>query len=294
MSGFGLGAAELQAHFPFHLVIDQALVIQQVGAVLPRLCPDLRLGDRLDQHFAIKRPRIAADYAAIVAEASTVFILAARDSTLQLKGQMLPLPAADAICFLASPWITEMAGLQALGLSLTDFPIHDPISDFLFVIQAHQTSVADVKRLNARLLQQREEREQLQAAVISAQAAALNELSSPLIPISAEIVVMPLIGSIDDQRAGQILEALLTGIGTSHAEVAIVDITGVPVVDSHVAQALVQAAQAVRLLGADIILTGIRPEVAQALVSLGLELGSLVTHRDLQSGIAHAMRTVGR
>jgi anti-anti-sigma regulatory factor len=129
------------------------------------------------------------------------------------------------------------------------------------------------------------------AAASQAQAAALAELSTPLIPISDTVVVMPLIGAVDARRAQQVLEALLEGIGSSGADVAILDITGVPVVDTMVANGLIQAAQAARLLGATVMLTGIRPEVAQTLVGLGVDLRGIVTHSTLQSGIAAVLRT---
>jgi anti-anti-sigma regulatory factor len=123
---------------------------------------------------------------------------------------------------------------------------------------------------------------------IQAQNAVLAELSTPLIPISDQIVAMPLIGSVDSRRAQQVIETLLQGIATTGAKVAILDITGVPVVDTQVADALIRAAQAVKLLGAQVVLTGIRPEVAQTLVGLGTDLRGIVTRSSLQGGIAYA------
>jgi anti-anti-sigma factor len=127
-----------------------------------------------------------------------------------------------------------------------------------------------------------------QEEMIRAQQASLIELSTPLIPLSAQVLVMPLIGSIDSRRAQQVIETLLQGIASSGARVAILDITGVPVVDTQVANALLHAAQAVKLLGAQVVLTGIRPEVAQTLVGLQASLDEIVTCGSLQSGIAYA------
>jgi rsbT co-antagonist protein RsbR len=127
-----------------------------------------------------------------------------------------------------------------------------------------------------------------QEETIRAQEAALAELSTPLIPISDAVMVMPLIGAVDSRRAQLVLEALLEGVASSHALVAILDITGVPVVDTQVANALLRAAQAVKLLGAQVVLTGIRPEVAQTLVGLGADLSGIVTCGSLQTGIAYA------
>lgn len=124
---------------------------------------------------------------------------------------------------------------------------------------------------------------------IEAQAATLAELSTPLIPISDTVMVMPLIGAIDATRASRILETLLDGVSRTQARIAIIDITGVSVVDTHVAGTLVRAAQAVKLLGARVLLTGIRAEVAQTLIGLGTDLGEIVTRGTLQSGIAYAL-----
>ncbi|WAS93562.1 STAS domain-containing protein [Nannocystis punicea] len=134
------------------------------------------------------------------------------------------------------------------------------------------------------------ERRRLQEEIIAVQAATLAELSTPLIPISGKIVAMPLIGSIDAARAQRIIDTLLSGISEARASTAILDITGVAVVDTQVADALLRAARSVRLLGAEVILTGIRPDVAQTLVNLGTNLEGIVTRATLQSGIAFAMQ----
>ncbi|NNJ12368.1 PAS domain S-box protein [Chloroflexales bacterium ZM16-3] len=134
-----------------------------------------------------------------------------------------------------------------------------------------------------------EDRLNLQEQVIAAQQAALRELSTPLIPIAEGVVAMPLIGSIDSGRAQMVIETLLTGVASLRAETTILDITGVPVVDTQVANALLRAAQAVKLLGARVILTGIRPEVAQTLVGLGVDLSGIITRGTLQDGIAEAL-----
>jgi rsbT co-antagonist protein RsbR len=104
------------------------------------------------------------------------------------------------------------------------------------------------------------------------------------------VLVMPLVGALESTRAQQVIEALLHGVAAGHARAAILDITGVPVVDTQVANALLQAAQSVRLLGAQVLITGIRPEVAQTLVGLGVDLSLMITRATLQDGIAYAMR----
>lgn len=133
------------------------------------------------------------------------------------------------------------------------------------------------------------ERTALQEQIIEAQRVALLELSAPLLPISTDTVVVPLIGTIDSNRAQQIMESLLEGIARYRANTAIIDITGVQVVDTQVGNTLIQAAQAARLLGAQVILTGIGSSMAQTLVHLGVELNTIVTRGNLQAGIAYAL-----
>ncbi|UQA56013.1 AAA family ATPase [Polyangium aurulentum] len=137
-----------------------------------------------------------------------------------------------------------------------------------------------------------QQRETLQAQVIAAQRARLAELSTPLLPITRDIVVMPLIGTMDNERAEQMLAVALDGAQRQGARVVILDVTGMKEVDSDVARALVDVAAALRLLGAQTLLTGIAPRIAQALISLGVDLTSFVTKGTLQSGVDHALRSV--
>ena len=132
-----------------------------------------------------------------------------------------------------------------------------------------------------------------QEEIIRAQAAALTELSTPLIPISDDVVVMPLIGTVDSMRAQQVMDTLLSGIVCRGAKVAILDITGVAVVDTQVANAIIRAARAAKMLGAEVMLTGIRPEVARTLVGLDIDLEGIMTHGSLQAGITAAFRRRG-
>jgi PAS domain S-box-containing protein len=131
---------------------------------------------------------------------------------------------------------------------------------------------------------------QRQEEIIMQQQATLAELSTPLLTISDTTVVMPLVGSIDSRRVTQIMDTLLTGVSTSHASTVILDITGVTIVDTQVANAFIQASQAVSLLGAQVVLTGIRPEVAQTLVGLGVDLRSIITRSTLRDGINYALQ----
>jgi two-component system, cell cycle sensor histidine kinase and response regulator CckA len=133
-----------------------------------------------------------------------------------------------------------------------------------------------------------EEQARLREEIIRVQDELLAELSSPLVPLTPEIVLMPLVGAVDAKRARRVIESLLAGLERERAAVAIIDITGVPVVDAHVADTLVRASQAARLLGTEVILTGIRAGVARSLVGLGLDLHAVATRKTLQEGIRRA------
>ncbi|GEL78773.1 STAS domain-containing protein [Tenuibacillus multivorans] len=130
--------------------------------------------------------------------------------------------------------------------------------------------------------------------IISLQKVALQELSVPLIPVMEGITVMPLVGTIDTDRAKLIMENLLDGVIKSRAEVVLIDITGVPVVDTMVAHHIVQAAEAVRLIGSTCILVGIRPEIAQTIVNLGIDLSRFPTKSSLKKGFEKALEMTNR
>jgi PAS domain S-box-containing protein len=137
--------------------------------------------------------------------------------------------------------------------------------------------------------QREEEERQHQTEIIQQQQATLAELSTPLLAISDTTVVMPLIGAVDSLRVAQMMDALLHGVSASRASKVILDITGVSIVDTQVANAFISASQAVSLLGAQVVLTGIRPEVAQTLVGLGVDLQGIITRSTLRDGIAYAL-----
>ncbi|WP_042220374.1 RsbT co-antagonist protein RsbRA [Oceanobacillus manasiensis] len=130
--------------------------------------------------------------------------------------------------------------------------------------------------------------------IVSLQRVALQELSAPLIPVMDRITVMPLIGTIDTERAKLIMENLLEGVIKHNSEVVLIDITGVPVVDTMVAHHIIQAAEAVRLIGSTCILVGIRPEIAQTIVNLGIDLGKFPTKSSLKKGFTKALEITGR
>jgi rsbT co-antagonist protein RsbR len=139
-----------------------------------------------------------------------------------------------------------------------------------------------------------EERVAMQQQVIDAQRENLRQLGAPIIPLAANTLAMPLIGTLTPERASMVTETLLQAVTERAAEFVILDVTGVPSVDSEVADGLLRVAQAVRLLGADVALTGMQPGVARALVELGVDMSAFVTKADLQGGIAWARKNSKR
>src|SRR5213592_3959139 len=129
--------------------------------------------------------------------------------------------------------------------------------------------------------------------IIRQQQDAIRELSTPVLQVRERILILPIIGILDEQRANQFTEQLLAGIRNNRAKVVVIDITGVPDVDSEVANHLVQAVDASRLMGASVILTGLSPEIAQTLVTIGVDLGKMNTVGDLQGGVEEAERLLG-
>jgi len=132
------------------------------------------------------------------------------------------------------------------------------------------------------------ERTRLQAEIIVAQEEAIRELSTPLLPIGPGVLAMPLIGTIDTTRGRQILDTLLSGIHEHGATVAILDVTGVRQINTDVADILVRCAKAAKLLGTNVILTGVGPFVAKALIQLGADLTRMNTLATLEQGIRAA------
>lgn len=119
--------------------------------------------------------------------------------------------------------------------------------------------------------------------------ATIRSLDSPIVPIQEGILVMPLIGELDLDRSGAMINELLLQIADRHASFVIIDVTGVSLIDGPVAQTLVQVANTVKLLGAQAILVGMRPELCEAVIGLGIDLSNLITQADLQSGVSFAI-----
>ncbi len=124
---------------------------------------------------------------------------------------------------------------------------------------------------------------------LARQAREILEISTPVVQVWDGVLLVPLIGTLDSQRTQQVMEKLLTAIADSNSPVALIDITGVPTIDTQTARHLVETVTAVRLLGAEVLLTGVRPAIAQTLVHLGIELSGVITRSSLASGLKQAL-----
>ncbi len=162
------------------------------------------------------------------------------------------------------------------------------------VQQAYAEVEKQVEERTTELRQEIARRERLQQEVIDAQKLALQELSTPIIPLMERIIVIPLIGSIDNERARDITRALLAGIREQRAKIVILDITGVSIVDSGVVNHLNKTIHAARLKGAHAIVTGITDAVAESIVDLGIDWSEVTTLSDLQTGLRTALATMGQ
>ncbi len=129
--------------------------------------------------------------------------------------------------------------------------------------------------------------------IIADQAASMMELSTPVVRLWDGIIAVPLVGTLDSARTQVVMEKLLETLVATGADHAVLDITGVPTVDTEVAQHLLKTVNAARLLGAECIVSGIRPQVAQTIVSLGIEFGDIATKATLADALAHALGRAG-
>jgi anti-anti-sigma regulatory factor len=143
--------------------------------------------------------------------------------------------------------------------------------------------------LEARVEERTREREQLLSEIIRVQEQRLEELSTPILPIADHVLVMPLIGTMDSHRAEALQLAALDGAAKRRAKFVILDVTGVISADTTFSHALLRTAASLRLLGVQVVVTGIRPDVARTLVEIGADIDDVVTHATLQSGIAYAI-----
>lgn len=180
---------------------------------------------------------------------------------------------------------------RIIGLISTDDPEDHkrPTPETLLPMELFATQIAAVLENLKNVEKQREMIQQLKA-----QQQVVLELSTPVMQVWDKVLALPLIGGVDSARAQQIMENVLVKISETGSNVLIIDITGVPVIDTLVASHLIKTVSAARLLGAQTIISGINPEVAQTLVHLGVDLSTITTKSNLARGISTALKATGK
>jgi rsbT co-antagonist protein RsbR len=203
------------------------------------------------------------------------------------------LPTAQADFFLT---IVRRA-LESRQVIHTEYPLQMADQEFWFsgaVSPLAENTVIWVGRDITERKRTDQEQVRLREQIIRTQAAALAERSTPLIALNDQVLVMPIVGVVDQQRAQDLSTALIEGVGTQRAAIVIIDITSVTQLDTQVMHKLIQAGQSVQLLGTHVVLTGMRADMAQALVTLGIGMGGIVTRSTFQSGISYALEWTAR
>lgn len=189
--------------------------------------------------------------------------------------------------------IEELVSWLALDVKTMTVANHEKAVSVELQHEALAVRRQELERQHERLrVQERELCEK--ADTIARQAAAIHELSTPILELWSNVLVLPLIGVVDTGRGEQVMTTALDAIARRQARWMIIDITGVDAVDTHAASLVVGLVNAARLLGTACVLTGVQPAVAQTLIGLGVDLRDLVTRRNLERGLVYCLRAMRR
>lgn len=205
---FALSPQLFSTAFPFHLVLDRDLKIVQAGEVAQRLCSEQLIGRRLEDFFRVDRPKVSLDFNSIKKHLKSLFILELLHNKMQLKGQVMCSETEDLLFFLISPWVTDTADLAPLGIKLKDFAIHDPIVDFVFLLQAKNASLNESKKLTEELKHQQDQLKESLAIqenlvkIAEAQADRLENMLRELQSTQAQLVQNEKMSSLGQMVAG--------------------------------------------------------------------------------------------
>jgi rsbT co-antagonist protein RsbR len=177
--------------------------------------------------------------------------------------------------------VADVGAGDYTGRLKSDFGPDHPLSTLYEGINQMVASLAEEQRKSTEYRKQLEEK----LATIEVQRAAIRELSTPIIEVWEGVLCLPVVGVLDSTRSAEMTEALLTAIVEKKARCAIIDITGIQVMDTGTADHFLRMAKAVRLLGSNCVLTGIHPNIAQTIVHMGVELSDVTTHRTLRNAL---------
>ncbi|TKD01503.1 STAS domain-containing protein [Polyangium fumosum] len=193
-------------------------------------------------------------------------------------------------------------GTSGVRIALAGTPAHDIQSghgmyweNWYIPVRGEHGAVKHVVGLSLNVTETTRTREELDTklALIERQQEVIQNLETPIIQVWDHVITLPMVGVVDSHRAARVTEDLLAAVSRLQARFAILDLTGVDVVDTGTASHMLNILGAVRLLGAEGIITGIRPNVAQTMVSLGLDLSRVITLATLRDGLSFAIRSLG-
>jgi len=190
-----LTSAQLRKLFPFHLAFDELLSITSIGPSLHKICPKLELGANLADFFELERPKVRLEFKELASRIELLYLLNIRGSSIRLRGQMMHLPGQGQMIYLCSPWLPQAGALKSLGLTLDDFPVHDPMPELVQVVQAQNLAMADMKLLADKL---RNRGQQLKATNLQLQESEKNAKRLALIADRTEnsVIITDAVGKV--------------------------------------------------------------------------------------------------